>query len=288
MIPLLFGFSPCPNDTFLFSPLVHKLIDTTPFLFSERLADIDTLNSLALAGEPDLCKVSCYAYGHIRDRYVLLRAGGAMGRGCGPLLVARSGVEVGSLHGKPVAVPGSLTTASLLLQLYAPSLTELVFLPFHRIMSAVSSGEVAAGILIHESRFTYAEHGLQLVVDLGAWWEQVTGLPLPLGGIAVRRSFEPAVRVALNRIMLNSVIHARIHPDQSLPYVRHHAQETADTICASHIALYVNKYSQDPGEDGELALETLLHRAQARGLVPPDSGHHAAYHQDPLFTKQYQ
>ncbi len=280
MLTLSFCFSPCPNDTFLFSPLVHERIDTTPFRFRARLADIDTLNSLALAGEPDLCKVSCHAYGHIRDRYLLLRAGGAMGRGCGPLLVARSAGNMEKLRGKPIAVPGRLTTASLLLRLLDPSLTELVCLPFHRILPAVSTGEVAAGVLIHESRFTYAAHGLHLVADLGSWWEQETGLPLPLGGIAVRRSFDSAILGMLNNIVRSSVRHACTHPDQSLPYVSRHAQETADAICASHIALYVNKYSFDPGKDGEQALDTLLGRGQTLGLVPPVSGDYCSYHQE--------
>jgi len=268
MQTLTLGYSPCPNDTFLFYPLVHGSIPRNGFQFSERLEDVETLNCLAMKGALDICKVSYHAFAHIRERYILLRSGGAMGRGCGPLIVSKKVHEAGELSGKRIAVPGQFTTACLLLQLFEPTLAEVIFLPFDKIMSAVIEGKADAGLIIHESRFTYQSYGLHKVLDLGEWWEKSTGLPLPLGGIAAKRSLGPAVLARLSSLVRTSVEYARNHPGETLRYVHSHSQEMSDEVCSAHISLYVNDYSLDPGPEGERATELLFARGEQLGLFP--------------------
>ena len=202
----------------------------------------------------------------------MLRAGGAMGRGCGPLVVSRDPLEPTDLRGRKVAVPGRLTTALLLLRMFDPSITDIVCLPFQEIMNAVAQGTVDAGVVIHESRFTYQSRGLRKVFDLGEWWEQGTGLPLPLGGIAARRSLGSRVLATVNGVLRAGVDHARCHPEESVRYIRLHSQEMDDEVCAAHINLYVNEFSLDPGSEGERAAATLLARGADRGLCPPYTG----------------
>lgn len=271
MQTITLGYSPCPNDTFLFYPLIHGSIPCNGFHFDVRLEDVETLNRLAMAGVLDVCKVSYHAYAHIRERYILLRSGGAMGKGCGPLVVSRKPRAPGELKGKRIAIPGQHTTACLLLQLFEPDLGELIILPFDKIMSAVSAGHVDAGLIIHESRFTYPSYGLHKILDLGEWWETSTGLPLPLGGIAARRSLGQATLAALSSLVRASVEYARRHPSETLSYVRSHSQEMSEEVCASHIALYVNDYSLDPGPDGEKAAELLFCRGEQLGLFSRSS-----------------
>jgi 1,4-dihydroxy-6-naphthoate synthase len=268
MQTLTLGYSPCPNDTFLFYPLVHGSIPQNRFHFVERLEDVETLNHLALEEALDICKVSYHAFAHIRERYILLRSGGAMGRGCGPLVVSKNVREPGDLSGKRIAVPGKLTTACLLLQLFDPTLTELIMLPFDEIMAAVTDGKADAGLIIHESRFTFQSYGLHKVLDLGEWWEKTTGLPLPLGGIAARRSLGAATLAELSAIVRSSVEYARSNPSETLRYVRSHSQEMSEEVCSSHISLYVNNYSLDPGPEGESAAELLFARGVRLGLFP--------------------
>jgi 1,4-dihydroxy-6-naphthoate synthase len=269
MAELTLGFSPCPNDTFIFAALVHGLVPCGDCRFRERLEDVETLNRLALAGALDICKVSCHLLGHIRDQYCLLTAGGALGRGCGPLLVSRDRPDTGALVGQPIAVPGRFTTACLLLRLALPELDNLVYLPFHEIMPAVVRGEVAAGVIIHESRFTYHAHGLRALLDLGDWWERESGQPIPLGGIVARRRLGPATIGQVNRALRESVLYARANPAAVAPYIRAHAQEMADEVCAAHIDLYVNDFSLDLGDAGRTAVRVLLARAESAGLIPP-------------------
>jgi 1,4-dihydroxy-6-naphthoate synthase len=266
--PLTLGYSPCPNDTFIFHALVHKRIPLAGLCFKERLEDVETLNRLALKGALDLTKISYHALGHLRRDYALLRSGGALGRGCGPLVVARMEVSMDRLKGKRIAIPGRLTTANLLLQLYGAGFDHLLILPFHRIMEAVSRGEADAGVIIHESRFTYQEHGLFQVLDLGQWWEEETGLPIPLGGILARRSLGKPLIKAIDSALRNSVEYAFTHPQESRSYVKAHARELSDKVIDGHIALYVNEFSRDLGEEGEHAVQTLLSRAEARGIIP--------------------
>ena len=265
---LSLGFSPCPNDTFIFEALVHGRVPCGGLSFSERLEDVETLNRLALDGVLDVSKISYHLLGHILDDYLLLRSGGALGRGCGPLLVAREPLEPGSLAGRRIALPGRYTTAALLLRLFDPSLADFVYLPFDRIMQAVADGEVAAGVIIHESRFTFASHGLVRILDLGEWWERETGHPIPLGGIAAKRSLGRQTLIALERAIAESVGCAFQNPAAARPYIRAHSQEMSDQVCDAHIGLYVNEFSRSLGAEGESAVRVLLERAAAAGVVP--------------------
>jgi 1,4-dihydroxy-6-naphthoate synthase len=266
---LTLGYSPCPNDTFIFHALVHGLVPTPGFTVRERLEDVETLNRLALDSYLDLTKVSYHALGHLRDRYALLRSGGALGRGCGPLVVATRPTTMAALRGRRIAVPGALTTANLLLQLYGEGFDQVVPMPFDRIMAALRAGEAAAGVIIHESRFTYQAAGFNAVLDLGAWWETETGLPIPLGGILARRELGAGLIHQVDAAIGASLDYARRHPHAAKGYIRDHAQELDDGVTSAHIALYVNDFSRDLGAEGEAAVTVLLARAEARGLIPP-------------------
>lgn len=265
---LSLGFSPCPNDTFIFHALVNGIVKADGLSFQERLLDVENLNRRALAAELDVTKVSFHLYGHIRDEYTLLSAGAALGRGCGPLLVAKSSLAPADLQGRPIALPGRYTTAALLLRLFAPQLDNLVYLSFEQIMPAIAAGEVAAGVIIHESRFTFGEYGLVKLVDLGEWWESDTGCPIPLGGIVARRSLGEKVISAVDSALRSSIDYAFANPAASREYIRAHAQEMSDEVCAAHIGLYVNDFSRDLGEEGKKAVNLLLARGEAAGLLP--------------------
>ena len=266
--PLTLGFSPCPNDTFMFYPLVHGLVDTGGLSYRERLEDVETLNLLALRGELDVTKVSYAALGHIRDEYALLRSGSALGRGCGPLLVAGEAIDPQDLAGRTIAVPGRHTTALMLLRLFDPALTNFLVMPFSEIMDAVLTGRADAGVIIHESRFTYQGFGLHRLLDLGEWWEGETGLPIPLGGIVARRSLGGATIAAVERALADGVEYARGHPDEAARYICEHAQEMSPDVCSAHIGLYVNDFSRDIGEEGIGAIHCLLERAERAGIIP--------------------
>jgi 1,4-dihydroxy-6-naphthoate synthase len=278
--PLALYFSPCPNDTFIFHAWVHGLVPDAPAV-AVVLADIDQLNAAALKGEPDVAKVSFAAFAQLRGRYALLHAGGALGRGCGPLLVERQGSQVfgggdgadpAQLAAVRIAIPGRLTTAALLLRLYAPAALDLVVMPFDRIMPAVAAGEVQAGVIIHESRFTYPSYGLRQVIDLGEWWESTSGMPIPLGGIVVRRDKGPVVAASVDRAIRLSLEAARRDPAASVGYVRAHAQEMDAAVCRRHIDLYVNEFSLDYGVEGERAIRRLLAAAQEHGIAGDSEG----------------
>lgn len=269
--PLTLGFSPCPNDTFMFYPLVHGLVNTGGLSFRERLEDVETLNQLALAGELDVSKVSYHALGHIRDQYALLRSGSALGRGCGPLLVAREKLDPSDLRGKLIAVPGRYTTALLLLRLLDPKLDNFIVMPFNEIMDAVLAGQADAGLIIHESRFTYQGFGLHKLVDLGEWWEGETGLPIPLGGIVARRSLGADTIAVIERALKAGVGYARSNPAAATGYIREHSQEMSEEVCAAHIKLYVNDFSTELGTEGEQAIDCLLKRAENSGIIPRSS-----------------
>ena len=267
---LTLGYSPCPNDTFIFHALVHGVVQAEGLRFTERLEDVETLNRLAARGELDVTKISYGAApGLLRD-YVLLRSGGALGRGCGPLIVAREPFSREALAGKRIAIPGRNTTANLLLRLYAPDAAPGIELVYSEIMPAVARGEVDAGLIIHESRFTYPQHGLVKVVDLGEWWERTTGLPIPLGGILARRDLGADAIRAIDDAIRRSVEHAFADPAASRPYVRAHAQEMDDAVTQQHIDLYVNHFSADVGSDGERAIRELFARARAAGIIGED------------------
>jgi 1,4-dihydroxy-6-naphthoate synthase len=269
MSSLTLAYSPCPNDTFIFTPWVEGRIPDAPPVV-ERYEDIDTLNQIALRGEPDIVKVSFHALGHLRDKYYLLRSGGALGRGCGPLIVAKTPFEGKALAERTVAIPGRLTTAALLMRLFAPDLPDgsITVMPFDQIMPAVCEGKVDAGVIIHESRFTYQRHGLTQIVDLGEWWERETGHAIPLGGILMRRDLGVDLVRRTEKALAASVDFAFAHTDLVWPTVRRHAQEMEDDVMRQHIALYVNEFTRDYGPDGEAAIAYLLSTARTLGLVP--------------------
>ncbi|MEW6486582.1 MAG: 1,4-dihydroxy-6-naphthoate synthase [Thermodesulfobacteriota bacterium] len=269
MPTLQVGYSPCPNDTFLFYALIHGLVDTEGYRFEPVLEDVETLNRWALEGRLPMTKASYGVVGRVRRRYWCLRSGGALGWGCGPLVVARDARPLEELVGTPVLVPGLHTTASLLLSLRAGPGVERVPRVFHEILPAVARGEAQAGVIIHEGRFTYASHGLTAVEDLGAWWEGETGLPIPLGGILLRRGEAGVDPEAVQRALRRSVAYALAHPEEPMETVRRHAQELEETVMREHIRLYVNGFSEDLGPRGERAVETLLAKAAELGEAQP-------------------
>jgi len=275
--PLSLGYSPCPNDTFIFYALTHGKVATPGYRIEERLEDVETLNQLALGGLLDLTKISYHAFGHLREEYALLRSGGALGRGCGPLVIAAKATDMASLRGKRIAIPGRLTTANLLLQLYGEGFDNLDVMSFEQIMPALQRGSVDAGVIIHESRFTYRQAAFHEVLDLGAWWEADSGQPLPLGGILARRTLGADAIAMLDQAIRSSLLYARHHPEEPRAYIRGHAQELDDQVINAHIDLYVNDFTLDLGREGISAVTTLLARAEARGLIPACS--------EPLFVE---
>ncbi|ANE43101.1 1,4-dihydroxy-6-naphthoate synthase [Deinococcus puniceus] len=268
---LQLGYSFCPNDTFIFHAL-HAGLTPSPVPVQEVLEDVQTLNDWAVQGRLPITKISYRAYFGVMDRYVALRAGGALGRGVGPLVVARNGAAATDLNGKVVASPGALTTAELLLRAVYPDV-KVLRMRYDAVMPAVEYGEwegqpVDAGLIIHESRFTYPQHGLGKVLDLGAWWEGETGLPLPLGAILVRRDLPAELQWSLNTAVRQSLDYAYAHPQAATEYIRAHAAEMSDEVMRAHIDLYVNEFSLDVGEEGERAVQELHRRARAVGAVP--------------------
>lgn len=257
MRELTFGYSPCPNDTFAFHALTHGLVEA-PFRIRPVLLDIEELNRRAHSGAFDLTKLSVGAFAAVGDRYRMLRSGAALGFGVGPLVVARSAMSLGEATRGRIAIPGRETTAFRLLRTAAPALGETVELRYDRILAAVRDGEVDAGLIIHESRFTYADHGLVKVIDLGEWWERETGLPVPLAGICARADLDAATVAAAEAAIRASVQYAFDHPEASRDYVRLHAQEMSAEVCAAHIKLYVNAQSLDVGEAGLAAIQRLV------------------------------
>ncbi len=265
---LSLGYSTCPNDTFLFHALAHRQIDLHGLDFDIRLADVETLNQDAKSGIPDVTKLSYAALGHLRDSYGLLRSGSALGRGCGPLVVARPGYELSRLKYTKIAVPGLWTTACMLLGLYLETPPEAVPMTFDRIMPAVQRGDLDAGVIIHEGRFTFQNYGLEKQIDLGEWWEKKTGLPIPLGGIAIRRNLGPDTAQAVEKAIRDSVAHAFACPDDSSAYIREHAQEMDADVIRQHIGLYVNDFTRNLGIQGEQAVHRLFDMAENYGILP--------------------
>jgi 1,4-dihydroxy-6-naphthoate synthase len=267
---LSLGFSPCPNDCFMFDAIVHRRIDMEGLEFSVCMADVEALNKAAFAGDADVTKLSYHAFAHCVSSYVLLDAGSALGRNCGPLLVskrtiAKDEVAAGTLR---IAIPGKYTTANFLLGLAFPRARDRTELLFSAIEPALLNGEYDAGLLIHENRFTYEARGLKKIVDLGEFWESETGTPVPLGGIVANRSLPDEIKQRVNRVLRRSVEYAFAHRTASLPFVREHAQEMSDEVMYRHIDLYVNEYSVDLGAEGRRAVELLFERARAAGIIP--------------------
>ena len=263
------AFSPCPNDTFVFHAWVHGLIPGAPAL-DVTYADVDVTNYMAARPDgPDVLKISYAALPWVLDRYALLPCGGALGRGCGPLLLTKTETESAALTGKRVAVPSDRSTAYILFRLWAArhvpgGIGDIVVMPFHEIMPAVRDGRIDAGLVIHEARFTYSRFGLIQLVDLGNWWEADTGLPIPLGAIIARRNLD---RERIAGWIRASVDYAWANPEASRDYVISHAQEMSPEVVKAHIDLYVNGFTRNLGDEGYAAIEALLGRAAREGLV---------------------
>jgi 1,4-dihydroxy-6-naphthoate synthase len=267
------AFSPCPNDCFIFDALVHGRVDLEGLEFSVRLADVEALNTDAFAGRADVTKLSYHAYAHCVDRYVLLDAGSALGRNCGPLLISKRPIAADEVAagGLRIAIPGRYTTANFLLGFAFPRARRTTELLFSDIEPALQREEFDAGVIIHENRFTYEAHGLRKIQDLGEFWERETGAPIPLGGIVINRRVPDDVKARVNRVIRRSVEFAFADRQASLPYVRAHAQEMSEDVMYRHIDLYVNDYSIELGREGRRAVEVLFERARAAGVVPPST-----------------
>ncbi len=255
------GISPCPNDTFIFDALLHQRIPL-PFATRLHMADVESLNSLAGEAALDITKLSLYAALRVLDRYAIINSGAALGRGCGPLVVSRPGLAPEALAKARIAIPGRLTTANLLLSLTGRFAGPREEMPFDQVMPALLSQKAELGVIIHEGRFTYAERGLSLVLDLGAWWEEYSGLPLPLGLIAVKRSLGHKAILDIQDAVRRSLEHARTFPEQSKGFIRSHAQEMDEAVMAAHIATFVNDFSLDLRDEGRSAILALLRAAQ--------------------------
>ena len=268
---LSLGFSPCPNDTFIFHDLVHGQVRDCPDFAEPVLADVETLNLWALQVRLDVTKISFHALGHVLDDYVLLGAGSALGRGCGPLLVTDKKKAAMPLEEMSVAIPGRYTTAAMLLRLFAPSCKKTAELDFGEIMEAVSQGRFDAGVIIHESRFTFQQYGLVCRRDLGAWWEETTGHPIPLGGIAARRSLGEELLLRIEKSIRDSVRQAFADPGRSRDYIRSHARELDEQIIKNHIGLYVNDFSENLGESGLAAIRRFISLGVENKIFAPSS-----------------
>ncbi len=264
MRELSLGFSSCPNDTYIFEALAHGKIDCG-FKFATGIEDIDTLNDMALNGVLDVSKVSFHALFHVLDRYALSSSGAALGKGCGPLLVAKRKT---SLASGTIALPGRLTTADMLFRIALPDDFRRSYMRFDKIVPAILAGEVDAGVIIHESRFTYRKAGLELVLDLGRWWEEETGCLIPLGGVAIAKRIGNEARAEVERSIKASIEYAESHPASAREFIRDNAQELDERVIDEHIALYVNRFSKDLGEEGRKAARELYRRGRELDLLP--------------------
>ena len=266
------GYSPCPNDTYIFCGLAHGTIAAAGVAFTEpQLEDVETLNRWALENKLDVTKLSFHALGHVLDDYCMLSSGSALGRGCGPLLVARPGVDLNQLDKARVAIPGKYTTANMLFRMFSPVSHNIEEMRFDLIIDAVADGAVDVGVIIHESRFTYSERGLICLQDLGQWWEEASGHPIPLGCIAAKRSLGKETITAIDRAIAESIGFADGNPGECSAYIRQHAQEMDRAVMESHIGLYVNEYSRDLGEGGIAAVQQFLERGREAGILPPST-----------------
>ncbi len=266
---LSLAYSPCPNDTYIFAALTNGLLPNAPPVRAV-LEDVDRLNDAALEGRYELTKASYGAIPFLMDRYRILRSGGALGRGCGPLLVARPGVgdTLADFKEKIVAIPGERTTAFMLLRLALGVTPPSIPMRFDTIVDAVAAGAADAGLIIHESRFTYERAGLVRIADLGDWWESTSGMPVPLGAILARNDLDDALARRANDAITQSLRFARENESRVYEYVRRHASEMDDTVMRKHVELYVNAFSDDVGDDGIAAAGELFGRAYAAGIIP--------------------
>ena len=262
------GFSTCPNDTFIFDAMVHHKIDTEGLEFDVILGDVEELNNRALNNELDVTKISYHAFSKIVNNYLLLDSGSALGYKNGPLLISKHKIYPDELNDVKIAIPGFNTTANLLLSIAFPDAKNKKEYLFSDIEDIVLSNEVDAGLIIHENRFTYEKKGLKKIIDLGEYWEQETGLPIPLGGIAVSRNLEHDIQLKINRVLKRSVEFAFENPKSAYPYIKQYAQEMDEEVMYKHIELYVNDFTKDLGKDGREAIEILYEKAISLGVLP--------------------
>ena len=264
---LKIGISPCPNDTFMFYALLNGKV-RPPFDLDPVIRDVEVLNEMVARGELRVSKVSYHLAGLVRDRYDILPAGSALGWGCGPLVVVDEAKTFSGLSGRRIAIPGQYTTAHMLLRLYEPEVGETVPMLFSEIPDAVKRGKVEAGVIIHESRFTYRELGLKAVVDLGQWWEKGFGLPIPLGGIVYRRDLGQEMAEGFASSLRKSIKYSWSHMDEVMPFMKKWAQELEESVILNHVRLYVNEFSIDLGELGKRAVDFLFRLGMEKGLFP--------------------
>lgn len=270
---LTLGFSPCPNDTFIFDALIHHKIDTEGLDFEVFFDDVETLNQKAINSVLDITKLSYHAFAYVTDNYVLLDAGSALGFGVGPLLISATGISISDLQEKSmqykIGIPGKYTTANFLLGLAFPEAKNKEIMVFSDIENALLDGRIDIGLIIHENRFTYQDKGLHKIIDLGDYWEKQTGCAIPLGGIVINRKLPLDVQLKVNRVLRRSVEYAFANPKSGLEFIRQHSQEMSEEVMYKHIGLYVNKYSVDLGDEGRQAIQLLFDKAAQNKIIPP-------------------
>ncbi len=267
---LTLGFSPCPNDCFIFDAMIHHKIDTEGLQFDVVIDDVEALNQKAFRTELDITKLSYHAYAYLTKPYQLLNAGSALGNNCGPLLITKNGSIsdlTSHISNLTIAIPGKYTTANFLLSLAFPHAKNKIETLFSDIEDAVISGKADVGLIIHENRFTYQQKGLKKILDLGEYWETLTKTPIPLGGIVLRRATSDDLKNKINRVLRKSVEFAFANPKSSLDFVKTHSQEMSEEVMYKHINLYVNNYSIDLGEEGKRAVQLLFDKAQESGII---------------------
>jgi 1,4-dihydroxy-6-naphthoate synthase len=264
------AFSPCPNDCFIFDALIHKRIDTHGYEFIPVLADVETLNMAAFEERFDVTKISYHAFAYCIENYVMLTSGSALGHNCGPLLISKREISQAEIAkgDLSIAIPGKFTTANFLFGLAFPEAKKKLEMTFSMIEDAVLSEGVDAGVIIHENRFTYEQKGLRKIIDLGEWWEKRTARAIPLGGIAIKRSFSHIDQVIINDLVRKSVRFALENPEIAMPYVREHAQEMDEKVMKQHINLYVNQWTVDVGIKGEYAADKMFELGRIRKIIP--------------------
>jgi len=262
------GHSPDSDDAFMFYALTHDKLETGGLRFVHQLEDIETLNRRALEGELEVSAVSIHAFAHLADRYALLGSGSSMGDRYGPTLITREPSSLDALRGRTIAIPGKLTTAYLTLQLCLGKDVPVVVMPFDRILPAVAEGEVEAGLIIHEGQLTYSTSGLQKVIDLGVWWRETTGLPLPLGGNAIRRSLGQGTMLTVTQALRESIQHGLDHREEALAYAMQFARDLDTALANRFVSMYVNERTLSYGEDGKVAIRKLLEMGHERGIIP--------------------
>ncbi|MCD8742432.1 1,4-dihydroxy-6-naphthoate synthase [Mucilaginibacter roseus] len=281
---LTLGFSPCPNDTFIFDALIHHKIDTEGLEFEVFYDDVETLNQKAFRGELDITKLSYHAFAYVADKYVLLDSGSALGFGVGPMLISKKDYTAGNdvdeiilnlksqIPNLKIGIPGKYTTANFLLGLAFPEATNKHELVFNEIEDALLTEKIDIGLIIHENRFTYQDKGLKKIIDLGDYWEKKTGCPIPLGGIVANRNLPAEVQHKVNRVLRKSVEYAFANPKSGLEFIRQHAQEMSEEVMYKHIELYVNKYSIELGAEGKKAIKLMFDTANEKKIIPAIEG----------------